>query len=61
MPDEVFQALLELFKTESHVFLWLNKRQQFLSGKEPIELLTEPDGKDQVLDLINRIRLGDFS
>ena len=61
VPNEVFLPLLELFKTENHAFQWLNKKQHFFSGKAPIELLNEPGGKDQVLDLINRIRLGDFS
>ncbi len=61
VPNEIFQPLLKLFKTENHAFKWLNKKQHFFSGKAPIELLNEPGGKDQVLDLINRIRLGDFS
>ena len=61
IPNEIFQPLIETFKTESKVFHWLNNGQRILSGKAPIELLSKPGGKDQILDLVNRIKLGDFS
>lgn len=61
VPIAIYESSLELFKTETAAFEWLNKGQRNLSGKAPIELLKEPSGEEQVLDLINRIRLGDFS
>ena len=61
IPNEIFQPLIETFKTESKVFHWLNNGQRILSGLAPIELLNKPGGKDQILELVNRIKLGDFS
>ncbi|MCL1137736.1 antitoxin Xre/MbcA/ParS toxin-binding domain-containing protein [Shewanella pneumatophori] len=61
VPREIFQPLIDMFKTEQNVFHWLNKGLPALSGKAPIEILSEPDGIEQILDLINRIKRGDFS
>ena len=61
MPTDVFNALLEVFKTEDYAFQWLNKKQKYLLGKTPITLLNTSAGKEEVLGLIERLKLGDFS
>jgi len=61
VPTDVFEILIDIFKTEDYVFQWLNKKQKYLSGKAPITLLNTPEGKEEVLGLIERLKRGDFS
>ncbi|MCL1137746.1 hypothetical protein [Shewanella pneumatophori] len=61
IPAEVFEQLALIFKTDEYVFHWLNSKRKTLLGKTPAQILLEPDGKEQVLGLINRINRGDFS
>ena len=61
VPTNVFNTLLDMFKTEDYVFQWLNKEQKYLSGKAPITILTNPEGKKEVIGLIERLKRGDFS
>ncbi|MCG9732341.1 hypothetical protein L1D44_21405 [Shewanella sp. Isolate13] len=61
VPTDVFNALLEMFKTEDYVFQWLNKKQKYLLGKAPITLLNTSAGKEEVLGLIERLIRGDLS
>lgn len=61
LPEEVSEALMKMFKTEELVTRWLNTPQKHLNGSTPVSILTEPIGNERVLDLINRIKRGDFS
>lgn len=61
MPDEVFSLLLRQFKTEENVFQWLNKKQRYFQGKNPLSMLTSEPGKEKLLGLIERLQRGDFS
>jgi len=61
VPSDIFEKLMDMFKTEDYVFQWLNKKKKCLLGKAPITILSDPAGKKEVLDLINRIQQGDFS
>lgn len=61
VPTDVFNKLIGLFKGEDYVFQWLNKKQSYLLGNTPISMLNDPDGKKEVLGLIERLEQGDFS
>lgn len=61
VTDEVFNLLLQQFKTEDYVFQWLNKKQRYFQGKTPLSMLTSVSGKEEVLGLIERLQRGDFS
>lgn len=61
VPTDVYNALVEMFKTEDYVFQWLNKKQKYLSGKATITMLTNPEGKKEVIGLIERLKRGDLS
>ncbi|NMM42553.1 antitoxin Xre/MbcA/ParS toxin-binding domain-containing protein [Pseudoalteromonas arctica] len=61
VPTDVFEILIDIFKTEDYVFQWLNKKQKYLLGKTPITLLNTSAGKEEVLGLIERLKRGDFS
>ena len=52
VPTDVFEVLIDIFKTEDYVFQWLNKKQSYLLGKAPITLFNTSAGKEQVLGLI---------
>ncbi|PMG54161.1 hypothetical protein BCT40_10385 [Vibrio lentus] len=58
--DEVRKMLLELFEQEELVEQWLNKPKWFFYGLTPSEMLKKPGGRELVLEILNRIRYGDF-
>jgi len=58
--EQIYRELLSLFKTESRIEKWLKKSHWMLNGKSPIEMLRE-DNPEEVLSLIRRIQMGDFS
>ncbi|MFS1914230.1 MbcA/ParS/Xre antitoxin family protein [Vibrio sp. 10N.286.48.B7] len=59
--DEVRKVLLDLFEQEEFVDEWLSKPKWFFYGLTPLEMLEKPGGIDTVLEILNRIRYGDFS
>ena len=61
VPTDVFEILIDIFKTEDYVFQWLNKKQRYFQGKTPLSMLTSASGKEKVLGLIERLQRGDFS
>ncbi|MGF1826414.1 MbcA/ParS/Xre antitoxin family protein [Vibrio splendidus] len=58
--DEVREVLLELFEQEELVHEWLNNPKWFFSDLTPSEMLKKPGGREMVLEILNRIRYGDF-
>ncbi|WP_135384356.1 MbcA/ParS/Xre antitoxin family protein [Vibrio tasmaniensis] len=58
--DEVRKVLQELFKQEELVEQWLNKPKWYFYGLTPSEMLEKPGGIEIVLEILNRIRYGDF-
>ncbi|MFS1870098.1 MbcA/ParS/Xre antitoxin family protein [Vibrio lentus] len=59
--DEVRKELLELFEQEELVDEWLSKPKWFFYGLTPLEMLQKPGGVEVVLEILNKIRYGDFS
>jgi uncharacterized protein (DUF2384 family) len=59
--DEIRLLLLELFEQEELVDEWLNTPKWLFYGLTPLEMLQEPGGRETVLEVLNRIRYGDFS
>lgn len=58
--DEVRKVLLELFEQEELVHEWLNNPKWFFYYLTPSEMLKKPGGREIVLEVLNRIRYGDF-
>ena len=57
---DIYQELMEQFKLDDRVCKeWLTKPKPFLQGKSPFEQLTI--NADEVMDMLVRMRTGDFS
>jgi len=61
VPDDIYNRLLEIFKTDDVVFQWLNSKRAFFQGKAAIELVSTDVGKEKVFDLLDRLATGDMS
>lgn len=56
----IYQELMKQFKCDDRVCQeWLNKPKPFLKGKSPFEQLTI--NADEVMNMLVRMRTGDFS
>ncbi len=58
---DVRECLYKLFNDEALSNEWLSTPKQPLNGLTPLEVLKLKDGKNRVLEMIERIELGDFS
>ncbi|MDD9156308.1 MbcA/ParS/Xre antitoxin family protein [Aliivibrio sp. S4TY2] len=58
---DVRECLYKLFNDEALCNEWLSTPKQPLNGLTPLEVLKLKDGKNRVLEMIERIELGDFS
>lgn len=59
---KVWSQLMSLFKNNNDVVVdWLSKKKGPLCDIAPIDLLDTASGREAVLDMIYRIRTGDFS
>ena len=57
---DIYQELMEQFKLDDRVCKeWLTQPKPFLQGKSPFEQLTI--NADEVMDMLIRMRTGDFS
>lgn len=61
VPDDIYERLLDIVKTDELVYKWLNVKRQFFLGKAAIELISTDEGKDKVLELLDRLAIGDIS
>jgi hypothetical protein len=61
LPDDIYNRLLDIFKTDDVVFQWLNSKRAFFQGKAAIELVSTDVGKEKVFDLLDRLATGDMS
>ena len=59
IPESVIQAAIELFEEEELAFDWLSSPLAIFSGESP--LLHSLKNVQDVLDLIGRIKRGEFS
>ncbi|CDT32197.1 MbcA/ParS/Xre antitoxin family protein [Vibrio coralliirubri] len=62
VDEKVREELLKLFNDdEKMVDEWLTAPKRVLNGLSPLETLTTEQGNTKVLEVIQRITLGDFS
>jgi hypothetical protein len=61
VPEDIYNRLLDTFKTDDVVFQWLNSKRAFFQGKAAIELVSTDVGKEKVFDLLDRLATGDMS
>ncbi|MFA0440124.1 antitoxin Xre/MbcA/ParS toxin-binding domain-containing protein [Vibrio sp. 10N.222.51.C12] len=62
VDDKVREELLKLFNDDEKMAdEWLTAPKRILNGLSPFEVLNTEQGKAKVLDMIQRIKLGDFS
>lgn len=58
----IWSELMVLFKDQNELVTeWLRKPKRPLMNKAPIELMDSASGRRSVLDMIERIKYGDFS
>lgn len=61
IPEVLYNELSSLFKGDEEVIAqWLQTPKALLENKAPIEFLNSERGIETILDLINRLRTGDF-
>jgi hypothetical protein len=58
---ELHNELLSVFKKEELAMSWLTSPKVPLENMTPLSLIATVDGKNKVLDMIYRIKTGDFS
>lgn len=61
IPENVFKCVLETFKTDNAAFQWLNTKRAIFEGKSAMELISTPEGKEKVFDILYKIKTGDIS
>ncbi|RYU45715.1 DUF2384 domain-containing protein [Aliivibrio finisterrensis] len=61
IDKEVREKLLELFADEQMSEEWITTPKVIFNGLSPLEVLDSEQGKNKVLDAIQRITYGDFS
>ncbi|MGK0270074.1 MAG: hypothetical protein ACI88H_000709 [Cocleimonas sp.] len=62
IPEVVYSQLFTLFKGNDEMIAeWIHAPKAFLANKAPIEMLNSDRGINSILDLIYRLRTGDFS
>ena len=61
VPDDIYERVLDTVKTDELAFKWLSTKRAFFQGKAAIELVSTDEGKDKVLELLDRLAMGDIS
>lgn len=59
--QDLHKELLSVFKQESHAISWLTSTKVPLGNVSPLSLINSIEGKMKVLDMLYRIKTGDFS
>lgn len=59
--SELHNELLSVFKKEEQAMNWLTSIKVPLGNVTPLSLIPTVDGKNKVLDMLYRIKTGDFS
>lgn len=60
--NDLHRELMQLFKNdEAQAIIWLTKSKDPLCDVTPLSLINSEEGKVKVLDMIYRIKTGDFS
>jgi uncharacterized protein (DUF2384 family) len=59
---DLYEELMNLFKyNEEQALKWLSKTKAPLCDVTPLSLIENNQGKEKVMDMINRIKTGDMS
>lgn len=61
VPDDIYDRVLDIVKTDELASKWLSTKRAFFQGKAAIELVGTNEGKEKVLELIDRLAMGDLS
>lgn len=61
VPDDIYERVLDTVKTDELAFKWLSTKRAYFQGKAAIELVSTDEGKDKVLELLDRLAMGDIS
>jgi len=59
--QDLHSELLNVFKQEDNAISWLTSPKVPLENMTPLSLIATADGKKKVLDLLYKIKTGDFS
>ena len=59
---ELCKILLDIFKTQNKISIWLNKPNKSLDGRTPIKQIISAqsagEGVEEIIDLLNGFKLG---
>jgi hypothetical protein len=55
----VLDLLSDIYDPES-ALIWLHARNRLLGGERPLDLLSTPEGADEVIKLLDRLADGNF-
>jgi len=60
--EELCKILLDVFRTQNKISVWLNKPNKSLSGRTPIKQIISAqsikEGIEEIIDLLNGFKLG---
>ncbi len=60
--EELCKILLDIFRTQNKISIWLNKPNKSLNGRTPIKQIisaqSEEEGIEEIIDLLNGFKLG---
>ena len=60
--EELCKILLDVFRTQNKISIWLNKPNKSLSGRTPIKQIISAqsveEGIEEIIDLLNGFKLG---
>ncbi|MGV2871471.1 antitoxin Xre/MbcA/ParS toxin-binding domain-containing protein [Colwellia sp. E150_009] len=61
VPGDIYERVLDIVKTDDLVSKWLSTKRPFFKGKAAIELVGTDEGKEKVIEFIDRLTMGDLS
>lgn len=61
VPDDIYERVLDIVKTDELASKWLSTKRAFFQGKAAIELVGSDEGKEKVIEFIDRLAMGDLS
>jgi putative toxin-antitoxin system antitoxin component (TIGR02293 family) len=61
VPPEILQRATEVLGSLEHAQYWLESRLPVLDGRRPVDVITDPGGAAELLDILVRIEHGVFS
>ena len=59
--QDLHNELLSVFKQESHASRWLTSPKAPLENASPLSLIATTEGKKKIMNMLYKIKTGDFS